>query len=410
MNFNIKKIRLNFPILRKKINGKKLIYLDNASTTQKPKKVINSQNYIYKNHYSSIHRGIYNLSNITTNKIEDIRIKISKFINASFPEEIVFFKNTTEIINFLANTLCKQFINKNNNIILTQMEHHANIVPWFLMSKEIGFKIKIIKIKKNGTLDINSLNELIDKNTKIISLTHISNVLGTVNPIKKITKISKKNNILTIIDGAQSIMHKKINVKKIKCDFYIFSGHKIYGPTGTGILYSKRQILENLSPWISGGGIISNIDIKNNEIKNIKFINSPWKFEAGTQNIESIIGLGAAIDYINNIGINNIFKHEKKIFNFTLNKLKLIPNIKIYGTKKKISIISFNISNYHCYDIGILLNQYGISIRTGHQCSIPIMKFYNVPGMCRISIAMYNSKKDINIFTYSLKKIIKILK
>ncbi len=410
MIYNIKKIRLDFPILKKKINNKKIIYLDNASTSQKPKIVIKNQTKFYRNYYSSVNRSIYTLSNINSNKIENIRIKVAKFINAKSPEEIIFTNNSTESFNFLSYSLTKKNVKKKDNIIISITEHHSNIIPWFLLSKEIGYKIKILKINKKGFININDLKKKIDKNTKIISITHISNILGIENPIKKIVKIAKKKNIITIIDGSQAISHLKIDVQKINCNFYIFSGHKMYSPTGTGIIYGKKKNLDNLKLWKSGGGIISNINIKKYKIKNIQFINSPWKFESGTPNIESIIGLGNSIDYINNIGIKNIIKYEKKIIKYTLNKLKKIPKIKIYGDKKKISIISFNIKNYHCYDLGMLLNEHGIFIRTGNQCAIPLIKLYKIPGICRLSIAMYTSKKDINIFIYKLKKIINSIK
>ncbi len=410
MNYNIKKIRLDFPILKKKINKKRIIYLDNASTSQKPNIVIKNQTKFYKNYYSSVNRSIYTLSNINSNKIEDTRIKIAKFINAKSPEEIIFTNNSTESFNFLSYSLTKKNINKKKNIIISIIEHHSNIIPWYLLSKEINFKLKILKINKKGYLDINNLKKIINKNTKIISITHISNVIGIENPIKKIIKIAKKNNIISIIDGSQAISHLKIDVQKINCNFYIFSGHKMYAPTGVGIIYGKKKNIDNLKIWKSGGGIISNINIKKYNINNIQFINSPWKFEAGTPNIESIIGLGNAIDYINKIGIENIINYEKKIIKYILNKFKNIPEIKIYGSKKKISIISFNIKNQHSYDIGMLLDQHGIFIRTGNQCAIPLIKLYNISGICRISIAMYTSKKDINIFIYRLKKIINLIK
>ncbi len=410
MKYKIKKIKLDFPILRKKINGNKIVYLDNASTSQKPKIVIKSQNKLYKNNYSSVNRSIYTLSNQNSNNIEKIRIKIAKFIKAKSPEEIIFTQNTTEGINLIANIWSKQYISNKNNIVISITEHHANFIPWYIISKQIKCELRIIKIDKKGNIDINQLISLLDKNTKILSITHISNVLGIKNPIKKIIKIAKKFNIITIIDGSQAVIHTNINVKKINCDFYIFSGHKMYAPTGTGIIYCKNNIIKNLNPWKLGGGIIANINMKHNNIKNIKFINSPWKFESGTYNLESIIGLGKAIDYIKSIGIKNIIKHEKKIIKYTLHKLKKIDGIKIYGSLSKISLVSFNIKQHHCYDIGMLLDQYGISIRTGNQCSIPLMKFYNIPGVCRISIAMYTSKKDINTFLYILNKIIKKLR
>ncbi len=410
MNLNIKKIKKDFPILKQRFNHKKFIYLDNATTLQKPKIVINKINKFLKTSYSSVNRGFYTLNNINTNKIEETRISISKFINAKSPEEIIFTKNSTEGINLLSNILSNSLIKKKDNIIITIMEHHSNFVPWYIISKKYNYLLKIIKIKKNGKLDIKNLKNLIDNKTKIISITHISNVLGVINPIKKIIKIAKKHNILTIIDGSQSISHIKINVQKIKCDFFIFSGHKMYSLNGVGIIYGKKNILKNLNPLYGGGGIISNINIKNNNIQNINFVNSPWKFEYGTPNIESIISLNYALKYINNIKLTNIIKYEKKITKYTINKLKLIPEIKIYGSKPRIGIISFNVKNHHCYDIGFLLNKYGICIRTGNQCAIPIMKFYNISGMCRLSIAIYNSKKDINTFLFYLKKIITTLK
>ncbi len=411
IGLNIKKIRLDFPILKKRINGKRLIYLDNAATSHKPKCVIKKQTYLYKNNYASIHRGVYTLSNIITNKIEDIRIEISKFINASTPEEIIFVRGATEGINLIANTWAITNLSKQDNIIISIIEHHANIVPWYLISQKIGFQIKLLKIKKNGNFDLKQLKNLIDKNTKIVSLTHISNVLGLINPIKKIIKIIHRynNNIITVIDGSQAIAHQKINVKKINCDFYVFSSHKIYGPTGAGIVYNKNNILKDIIPWQGGGGIVANINLNNTKktIKDIKFINAPWKFETGSLNIESIIGLSEAIKYIQKIGINNIINYQKKIISFTLNKLKLYNNVKILGEGKRINIISFNINNQNSYDIGCLLDQHGIAIRTGHQCAIPLMKYYNISGICRLSTAIYTSKKDINLFFYSLKKILK---
>ncbi len=410
MNLNIKQIKKDFPLLKQRINKKKIIYLDNATTLQKPKLVIKSTYKFITQKYSSINRGIYTLSNINTNNVEEIRIQVSKFINSNSAEEIIFIKNTTEGINLLSNILTEKFTKPKDNILISLMEHHSNIAPWFNISKKLNLELRIIKIKKNGKLNIKHFKKLIDKNTKILSITHISNVLGIINPIKKIIKIAKKNKIITIIDGSQSISHIKIDVKNINCDFYVFSGHKMYSLNGIGILYGRKILLETLKPWVYGGGIVSNININNNIIKSINFINPPWKFESGTYNIESIISLKYAIKYINNIKINNIIKYEQKITKYTINKLKLLPEIKIYGSSPRIGIISFNIKNCHCYDIGFLLNKYGICIRTGNQCAIPIIKFYKTSGMCRISIAIYNSKKDINTFIYYLKKIIHMIK
>ncbi len=410
MNINIKNIKKDFPILKQRINKKRLIYLDNATTTQKPKQIIKYLNYIYKHTYASPHRGIYNLTNNITNQIEHVRYKIAKFINANSPEEIIFTNNTTTAINFIINSWGKKHLTYKNNIILSITEHHSNLIPWYQLKKDIGYEIKLITIKDNGSINIDHLKSLINRKTKLIAITHISNILGIINPIQKILQITKKYHITSLIDGTQAIAHINIDVQKLNCDFYIFSSHKIYAPTGTGIIYSKKKILKTLDPWIYGGGIITNLNIKKNNISHINIINSPWKFEAGTPNIESILSLGIAIDYINNIGIKNIMKYEYKLITYTINKIKQIPNIQLFGmSKRRIGILSFNINNYHCYDIGILLNKYGISIRTGHQCCLPLMKYYNVPGMCRISLAIYNSKKDINILISSLHKIINLL-
>ncbi|QJC32600.1 SufS family cysteine desulfurase [Enterobacteriaceae endosymbiont of Donacia dentata] len=400
MNFNIIDIRKQFPILSKKINGNKFIYLDNAATVHKPKKVISALNFFYKNEYSSVNRGIYSLSINATNNMERIRNKISKFINAKYTEEIIFTKSTTESINLIANTWGFNNIKINNNIILSGMEHHSNIIPWILLSKKIGFNIKIIPLDKYGKLKLHKLNTLIDKNTRLISITYISNVLGTINPIKKIIKLAKKNNILTLIDGAQAIANKKIDVQKLNCDFFVFSGHKIFSPTGIGILYGRKKILKLMPPWQGGGGMIT--DIYGNRPIWEKI---PWKFEAGSPNISGIIGLGVALSWFKSFNIKEIIKHNKFLTKYAFKKLNKISNIKIFGEKysaNRIGIISFNLGKYNPYDIGCFLDQYGIAIRTGHHCSIPIMKHFKVKSMCRISFSIYNNINDIDFFIKKL--------
>ncbi|QJC37449.1 SufS family cysteine desulfurase [Enterobacteriaceae endosymbiont of Donacia thalassina] len=408
MTFNIKNIRKQFPILFNKINGKKIIYLDNAATVHKPKKVISALNYFYKNEYSSVNRSIYSLSINTTNKMEKIRHKVARFINAKYNEEIIFTKSTTESINLVANTWGLNNILSHNNIIISEMEHHSNIIPWKILSKKIGFSIRIIPLNKNGNLKLNKINNLIDKNTRLISITYISNILGTINPVKNIIKLAKKKNIITLIDGAQAIANRKIDVQDLNCDFFVFSGHKIFGPTGIGILYGKKKILELMPPWQGGGGMI--IDIYKN-----KFIweKIPWKFEAGSPNISGIIGLGVALSWFMSFNINDIINHNKFLTKYTLKKLNLISNIKIFGQKysnnNRIGIIAFNLGKYHSYDIGSFLDQYGIAIRTGHHCSIPIMKYFKVQSMCRISFSIYNNLNDINFFIEKLNYINNLL-
>ncbi|QJC38260.1 SufS family cysteine desulfurase [Enterobacteriaceae endosymbiont of Donacia marginata] len=401
MSFNIKIIRKQFPILLNKINGKNFVYLDNAATVHKPKKVISALNNFYKNEYSSVNRGIYSLSVKATNKMENIRYKISKFINAKYTEEIIFTKSTTESINLIANTWGLNNILSYNNIIISEMEHHSNIIPWKILSEKIGFNIRIIPLNKNGDLELNKINNLIDKNTCLISITYISNILGTINPIDNIIKLAKKKKIITLIDGAQAIANKKIDVQDLNCDFFVFSGHKIFGPTGIGILYGKKKILESMPPWQGGGGMI--MDIYKN-----KFIweKIPWKFEAGSPNIAGIIGLGMAISWFMSFNIKDIINHNRFLTKYTLEKLNNISNIKIFGKKKfnknRVGIISFNLGKHHSYDVGSFLDQYGIAIRTGHHCSIPVMKYFNVQSMCRISFSIYNNTNDINFFIEKL--------
>lgn len=407
--FDINKIRLDFPILKnKKINKNPLIYFDNAATSQKPISVINAQNIFYKNNYSSVHRSVHSLSNKATSLVESVRLQVANFINASSFKEIIFIKGTTEGINFLAYIWGMYFFKKGDNIIISEMEHHSNIVPWQIVSKQVGVEIRIIPINYQGKLDLSVIPSLINKKTRLLSITHISNVLGTINPIKKIIAQIKKinKNIITIIDGAQAIMHEKIDVQKIKCDFYIFSGHKIYGPNGIGILYGRKKILEKLPPWEGGGGMVKFVDLLKG---NNTYSDFPWCFEAGTPNICGIIGLGAALSYLNKIGMNNIKLYEEQITNYAMNKLISIPYITIYGPKtNRTGIISFNIKKYHSYDIGNFLDQYGITIRTGHLCATPIMKFYGVKSMCRISLSFYNMNEEIKKLVSSLLRIIKI--
>ncbi|QJC31780.1 SufS family cysteine desulfurase [Enterobacteriaceae endosymbiont of Donacia tomentosa] len=401
MNFDIKNIRKQFPILSRKINKNNFVYLDNAATVHKPKIVISALNDFYKNYYSSVNRGIYELSTKVTNKMEDIRNKIANFINAKSSEEIIFTSSTTEGINLIANTWGINNISSNDNIVISEMEHHSNLIPWIILSKKIGFNIRIIPLNKNGKLKIYKIPSLIDKYTRLISVTYISNVLGTINPIKDIIKLAKKNNIITLIDGAQAVTNQKINVQSLKCDFFVFSGHKIFGPTGIGVLYGIKKILENIEPWQVGGGMISNI-----YKKKLIWETIPWKFEAGTPNISGIIGLGVALSWFTSLNINNIIKYNKYLTEYTLNKLNSIPNINIFGNKfssdNRVGIISFNLKKIHAYDIGIFLDQYGIAIRTGHQCAIPLMNYYKVESMCRISFSIYTNINDIDIFIEKL--------
>tara|TARA_Y100000310_G_scaffold77162_1_gene73722 strand:- start:6810 stop:8024 length:1215 start_codon:yes stop_codon:yes gene_type:complete len=392
-----KKLKKDFPIFK---NNKDLIFLDNASTTQKPKQVINAIKEFYKNSNANIHRGVYKLSQKATEKYENSKKTVAKFINSS-PEEIIFTKSTTEGINSLAYTLPSIFPNGKNEIVLTEMEHHSNLIPWQQLAKRKKMKLKFIKVKNDFTLDMKDAKSKVTNKTAILSVVHVSNSLGTINPIKELIKIAKKKNTLTIIDAAQSVPHMKVDVKNLDCDFLVFSGHKMLGPLGIGVLYGKKHLLEKLQPFNFGGGMIKKVSLENAEWNSI-----PEKFEAGTQNIAGAVGLTEAIKYIKKIGIKNIEKREKELMKYSLKKLKKIKGIKIYNSEKNTSgILSFNLKNIHPHDIASLLDDYEIAIRAGHHCTMPLMKKLGIFGTVRIGFYFYNTKEDINKLIKSLNKI-----
>jgi len=393
-------IKNDFPILSQKINKKSLIYLDNASTTQKPTSVIEKIENYYKNTNSNIHRGVHHLSQKSTEEYENSRKKVHKFIGARSSKEIVFVRGTTEAINLVANSYVKPLLSKGDNIIISQMEHHANIVPWQMITKEKESEIRVIPMNRNGELIIEKLNELIDKNTKFISLNHVSNTLGTINPIEKLIKIAHENNIRIMIDGAQAVQHMKVNVKEINADFYCFSGHKMYGPTGIGILYAKEEILEDMEPYQGGGDMIKSVTFEETIYNDI-----PNRFEAGTPNIAGAIGLGEAINFIENITIKKIEKNEMELLNYATEKISCIDNVKIIGnSSKKTSVISFIIDGIHPHDIGTIMDKLGIAIRAGHHCTQPIMDFYEIPATARASFAIYNTKEDIDKLVEAIER------
>lgn len=393
-------IKNDFPILSQKINKKSLIYLDNASTTQKPTSVIEKIENYYKNTNSNIHRGVHHLSQKSTEEYENSRKKVRKFIGARSSKEIVFVRGTTEAINLVANSYVKPLLSKGDNIIISQMEHHANIVPWQMITKEKESEIRVIPMNRNGELIIEKLNELIDKNTKFISLNHVSNTLGTINPIEKLIKIAHENNIKIMIDGAQAVQHMKVNVKEINADFYCFSGHKMYGPTGIGILYAKEEILEDMEPYQGGGDMIKSVTFEETIYNDI-----PNRFEAGTPNIAGAIGLGEAINFIENITIKKIEKNEMELLNYATEKISCIDNVKIIGnSSKKTSVISFIIDGIHPHDIGTIMDKLGIAIRAGHHCTQPIMDFYEIPATARASFAIYNTKEDIDKLVEAIER------
>ena len=401
---SLKNIKKDFPILEQKINGKNLVYLDSAATTQKPKEVINSLNNYYNETNSNIHRGVHTLSQKATVKYEKSREKIANFIDARSSKEIIFVRGATEAVNLVANSYARPLLRENDEILISQMEHHANIVPWQMICEEKKAKLKIIPIDKNGELIMSEVKELINEKTKFISLNHVSNSLGTINPIKKIIDIAHQKNIKIMIDGAQAVQHLEISMKDIDADFYCFSGHKMYAPTGIGILYGKKELLEEMPPYQGGGDMIKSVTFEKTTYNDI-----PNRFEAGTPNISGAIALGKAIEYINQIGIRNINKHEEDLLNYATSKLKKINEVKIIGeAKEKAAVLSFIIEGIHPHDIGTIMDSHGIAIRAGHHCTQPIMDFYNVPATARASFAIYNTKEDVDELVKAIEKCIKV--
>lgn len=403
--FDVKKIRKDFPILDRRINGKPLVYLDNAATSQKPQQVINAINNYYLTYNANIHRGVYQLSEDSTLAYEEARIKVQKWINAPESREIIFTRGTTEAINLVAQSYGRFHIKEGDEIIISNMEHHANIVPWQVLCGEKNAKLKIIPITDSGELILEEFIKLINDRTKFVSVNHISNTLGTINPIGEIIKISHSKNIPVLIDGAQSAPHMRIDVRDLDCDFYAFSGHKMFGPTGIGVLYGKAELLESMPPYQTGGDMIKSVTFE----KTI-FNELPFKFEAGTPNISGAIGLSEAIEYLSKLDFKETSEHENKLLNFATEKLSEIEGLRIIGTAKyKAPVISFIIENIHPHDIGTILDSEGIAIRTGHHCTQPLMRRFGVPATARASLAFYNMKEEIDKLAEGINKVKKLL-
>ncbi len=396
---DVYKIREDFPILNKKINGTDLVYFDNAATSQTPIQVIQKIVEYYENYNSNIHRGLHSLSADATNQYELSRKKIQNHFGIKNDCEVIFTSGTTHGINIISSGLESQ-INSSDELIVSEMEHHSNIVPWQILCEKTGAKLKVIPMEDNGSLDIGSFKKMLNKNVKFVFVNHVSNSLGTINPIKEIIDLSHKNNTKVLIDGAQGAAHFKINLSELDVDYYVASAHKLCGPTGVGFLYGKSELLEDLPPYQGGGEMISSVTFKKTEYADL-----PHKFEAGTPNISGVIGFGAAIDYMNDIGFDNIESYEQELLKYATDRLNKIPGIKIYGNlENKISVISFNLSNHHPSDIGSILDQFGIAVRTGQHCTQPIMDYYKIPGTVRVSLSFYNTKSEIDLLIDALQK------
>lgn len=399
-DFDIKKIREDFPALQTLIHGKPLTYLDNAATTLKPHIVAETIRTIYLQGLSNVHRSVHYLGEQTTKIFESTRNIVKDFINAADPSEIIFTKGTTDSINLIAYSFGEAFINAGDEILITEMEHHSNIVPWQELCKRKNAVLKFIPINDDGELILDDLDQLLSTKTKLISLVHTSNSLGTINPIKTIIDAAHKKNIPVLIDAAQAIAHQPINVQELDCDFLTFSAHKMYGPTGVGILYGKKKWLEKLPPYQTGGDMIETVSMTKTTFAKI-----PHKFEAGTPNIVGVIGLGITIHFIKNISYDAIIKHETELLQYATEQLEHIEYLKIIGkAKEKAGIISFIIEGIHAHDLGTLVDSEGVAIRTGHHCTQPIMQHFNIPATARISFAIYNTKKDIDAAIHAIEK------
>ena len=396
---DVNKIRAQFPILNRKVNGKDLVYFDNGATTQKPQSVIDAEANYYTDENSNVHRGVHFLSGLATDKFEETRNAIQKFIGAKHKHEIIFTKGTTDSINLVANGY-RTLLDKGDEIIISELEHHSNIVPWQICCEISGATLKVIPLLDNGSLDMNEFDNLLSKNTKLVSVSHISNALGTINDIETIIAKSHNFSAKVMIDGAQAASHVALDMQKMDADFYCFSAHKLFGPTGVGVLYGKEEILNVLPPYQGGGEMIKEVSFSGTTYAEL-----PHKFEAGTPNISGVIAFKSAIDFITELGVETIAKYEDELLQYATTEILKIEGVKIYGTaKNKSGIISFNIEGLHPYDIGMIVDKMGVAIRTGHHCTQPIMDRFNIPGTARISLSVYNTKQEIDVCVKAIKK------
>ncbi len=404
-SFPVNKVRADFPVLTREVNGLPLAYLDSAASAQKPAQVIDAEAEFYRHGYAAVHRGIHTLSAEATQRMENVRTQVAQFINARVPEELVFVRGTTEGINLVANSWGNSQVTSGDNIIISEMEHHANIVPWQMLCERVGAQLRVIPLNPDGTLRLDVYRELLDVNTRLVAITQVSNVLGTENPIADIIAIAHQQGAKVLVDGAQAIMHHAVDVQALDCDFYVFSGHKLYGPTGIGVLYAKEDILQAMPPWEGGGSMIATVSLQDGTT----YAKAPWRFEAGTPNTGAIIGLGAAIDYVSALGMDAIAEYEGSLMHYALNALAEVPDLTLYGPADRKGVIAFNLGKHHAYDVGSFLDNYGVAVRTGHHCAMPLMAFYNVPAMCRASLVMYNTQEEVDRLVAGLKRIHQLL-
>lgn len=406
ITLNIDKVRKEFPILHQQVNGRNLVYFDNAATSQKPKRVIQALTDYYQGYNANIHRGIHTLAEKATKAYEETRETARSFINASSIEEIVFVRGVTEAINLVASSFGKAFIKEGDEIIISGLEHHSNIVPWQFVCEERKAKLKIIPVNPGGELLLEEFEKLLSPRTKVVALNHASNSLGTINPVKEIVRLAHAQGAAVLIDGAQAGAHLEINVKDLDCDFYCLSAHKMYGPTGAGILFGKKEWLEKMPPYQGGGEMISNVTFEKTTYNNL-----PYKFEAGTPNIADVVAYKYAMEFINELGKENMAAHEHALLSYATEKIGSLPSVKLFGTaKNKVSVLSFTVEGIHHFDIGQMLDTRGIAVRTGHHCTQPLMDHYGIEGTVRASFAVYNTKEEIDQLAEGLSRIINFMK
>ena len=399
--FDVERIRADCPILKQKIHGKPLVYLDNAASTQKPRAVLDALARYYETANANVHRGVHLLSERATKEYEDARVKVQRFLNAREAREIIFVRGTTEAINLVAQSFGRKHVRAGDEVLITHMEHHSNIVPWQILCEEKGAELRVAPITDAGELILEEFEKLLTPRTKIVSVTHVSNTLGTVNPVRRIVELAHRRGIPVLLDGAQAVPHLRVDVQELDCDFYAFSGHKLYGPTGIGVLYGKAALLDAMPPYQGGGDMISSVTFAKTTYNVL-----PYKFEAGTPHIAGAVGLGAALDYVNALGLDAIAAHEQELLAYATELLSEVPGVRIIGTApEKVGAISFTLAGVHPHDVGTILDQEGIAIRTGHHCTQPLMDRYGVPATARAALAVYNTREEIDALIRGLEKV-----
>jgi cysteine desulfurase/selenocysteine lyase len=401
---DIEAVRKDFPILSQTVHGRPLVYLDNAATSQKPHSVISAEIDFYRSECSNIHRGVHQLSERATKRYEEARGKLRRFINAADEKEIIFVRGATEGINLVAQTYGRMHVGRDDEIVISAMEHHSNIVPWQMLCQEKGANLRVVPINDRGEFLFDAFDKILSPRTRLVAVTQVSNALGTVNPIRRIVDLAHQRGVPVLVDGAQAVQHLAVDVRQLGCDFYVFSGHKMYGPTGTGVLYGRAELLEQMPPYQGGGDMISSVTFEKTTYNRL-----PYKFEAGTPNIAGGIGLGAAVDYLEWLGLERIAAHERDLLAYATERLSSLPQLRIIGTAaEKASVVSFVIEGIHPHDIGTIIDQEGIAIRTGHHCAQPVMDFFGIPATARASLALYNTREEIDALVEGIRKVTEV--